>query len=91
MPAHPQAPGPARTPTFDIFGGLHSLVLWRAVTTRKLEARTTYQKGLQNEAHVHQYGTLGTCRPGHLPFFCFEVVGSGRGTEKLERPSTKLT
>ena len=29
--------------------------------------KTTYQNGLQNEAGVQQYGTLGTCRPGHLP------------------------
>ena len=89
VPAHPPAPGPARSPTFDISWGLNSLVLCRAVNTRKRERPT--KMGLQNEPDVHQSGTLGACRPGHLTLFCLKVVGSGRGTEKLERPSPNLT
>ena len=69
VPSHPPVPGPARSPTFVISWGHHSLVLCRAVNTRKRERLT--QKGLQIEADVHQSVTLGACRPGRLPIWAW--------------------
>ena len=83
VPSHPPAPGPARSPTLNI------LLFFVGLSTPVSE--NDLPKGASNEADVHQSGTLGACRPGHLPLFCFKVVGSGRGTEKLERPSPNLT
>ena len=74
--------------TFDTFWGPHFLAFCR--TVNKSKQKNTYQDGLQNEADVQQCGTVSRGLAPPAPF-CFEVVGSGRGTEKLERPSTKLT
>ena len=40
VPSHPPVPGPARSPTFVISWGHHSLVLSRAVNTRKRKRST---------------------------------------------------
>ena len=56
---------PAQKSTFDTFGDLIFLLFVELST--KVSKKSTSQDGLQNEADVQQYGTLGTCRPGHLP------------------------
>ena len=89
VPAHPPAPGPARSPTLAISWEFNSLVLCRAVNTRKRERSTNRcfkMKPMCSSPALWAPAARGTCRSS-----VFRVVGSGRGTEKLERPSLNLT
>ena len=81
VPSHPPVPGPARSPTFVISWGHHSLVLCRAVNTRKRERLTQgfKLKLMCTSPSVWAPAARGACQ-----------FGRGRGIEKLERPSTKL-
>ena len=83
VPAHPPAPGPARSPTLAISWGFNSLVLCRAVNTRKRERSTNRlfkMKPMCTSPSLWAPAARGACQ-----------FGRGRGIEKLERPSTKLS